>query len=238
MISPLGNRLSSLKFEDKDIEKVYFEDKIVYRKNNKIYTPVTAIVASTTDQWVDTGLGKDWWTDKIEFETKAMFSEHSAAVLGQRAAEKILHYDLILSQDLTLQLRNRNDSGKNTIITSNKLNYNEPIIVSYHSDSELFVNNIKATPSSDWISINNRIFMLQDSFHLFRINQFMGQTAGSGGFNDNGTRTIYYIKMWYDGKLKMNYIPVLDENGVPCFFDKVSQNFFYSAGPQPLEYIE
>lgn len=41
---------------------------------------------------------------------------------------------------------------------------------------------------------------------------------------------IYGFKMWEDGVLIRNYIPVLDSNNVPCLYDKVNKNYLYNAG--------
>lgn len=232
MISPLGNKLTSIKYEDKEINKVYYEDKLVYKK--PIYTPVTAIVASNKEQWVDTGLGKGWWTDLIKFEAKAMFSEVSAAVFGQRAADKMYDYDLVFTDSATnkIQFRIRNNDTDSSIRSDATPKFGVPIVMSYLSDSEFYVDDQKCT-AYKWTDVQN--FVLKNSFHLFRFNQYYDTGMG---YNDNGTRTIYYIKMWYDDRLMLDYIPVLDKDGIPCFFDKVTQKFIYSAGPQPLEYIE
>lgn len=239
MISPLGNKLSSLKFEDKDIGKVYFEDKVVYRKFVPVYTPVTAIVASNKEQWVDTGLGKGWWTDDIEFEVKVKFTETSAAAFGQRARSKFFHYDLVYgdSANMPPMLHRSSNNDTEIYLSVPVTKKEEPTIVTYKLDTGLLYvdGNNKNGTAKNWTD-TNRNFALKDSFYLFRLNQY--DESATDSLNDNGIRTIYYLKMWYRGKKVIDYIPVLDENGVPCFFDKVTQKFIYSAGPQPLEYIE
>lgn len=41
---------------------------------------------------------------------------------------------------------------------------------------------------------------------------------------------IYYMKIYVDAVLVRDFIPVLDENNVPCMYDKVSKTYFYNAG--------
>ena len=41
---------------------------------------------------------------------------------------------------------------------------------------------------------------------------------------------IYSLKMWDNGVLVRDFIPVLDNNGTPCMYDKVEDKFFYNAG--------
>ena len=41
---------------------------------------------------------------------------------------------------------------------------------------------------------------------------------------------MYNLKLYHDSILVRNFIPVLDKNGTPCMYDKVSGTFFYNAG--------
>ena len=43
--------------------------------------------------------------------------------------------------------------------------------------------------------------------------------------------TLMYVKMWDENNILIhNFIPVIDENNVPCMFDTVTGQFFYNAG--------
>jgi len=81
---------------------------------------------------------------------------------------------------------------------------------------------------------------------------FTAQTANLFLFvRPNGTGRIsgkmYYCKIWDDGVLVRDFIPVLDWNYVPCMYDRVTDQLFYNAGTgdfiagreiHPVEYIE
>lgn len=41
---------------------------------------------------------------------------------------------------------------------------------------------------------------------------------------------IYYFKIYDNDVLVRDFIPVLDHNGSPCMYDKVSKQFFYNSG--------
>ena len=41
---------------------------------------------------------------------------------------------------------------------------------------------------------------------------------------------LYALKLYVDGELILDYIPVLDINNRPCLFDKISNTFFYNQG--------
>ena len=46
----------------------------------------------------------------------------------------------------------------------------------------------------------------------------------------NALARIYRFKLWDNGDLIYDIIPVLDHNSVPCMYDLVSNQFFYNAG--------
>lgn len=76
------------------------------------------------------------------------------------------------------------------------------------------------------------------------------------GLNNNGSTIsftnfkMHYCKIWDNGTLVRDFIPVLDYNNVACLYDKVSNNFFCNQGSgaflhgkilneyTPVEYIE
>lgn len=46
-----------------------------------------------------------------------------------------------------------------------------------------------------------------------------------------GVRQVKYCKMWtIDGELVRHFVPVLDNNDIPCMYDLVSKTLFYNAG--------
>ena len=71
-------------------------------------------------------------------------------------------------------------------------------------------------------------------------------TAGTYGMTASGVR-IYSCKIWQNGILVRDMIPVRDLRGKPCMYDRVSGKLFYNAGTgsftagpeiHPVEYIE
>ena len=48
--------------------------------------------------------------------------------------------------------------------------------------------------------------------------------------NHKSYMRLYALKLYVDGDLVRDYIPVLDINDRPCLFDKVSNTFFYNQG--------
>jgi len=62
-----------------------------------------------------------------------------------------------------------------------------------------------------------------------------------GGFDGSTTFTkgncyIYECKLYENGNLAMHLIPVLDDNDMPCMYDKVSRSFIYNSGTERFLY--
>ena len=65
------------------------------------------------------------------------------------------------------------------------------------------------------------------SMYLFALHN--GNSAGA-----YAKVRIYYLKIWQDGALVRDYVPVLADNGAPYLWDKVSKTLFGSATSTPF----
>ena len=72
-------------------------------------------------------------------------------------------------------------------------------------------------------------FQCDYSLYLCAINN-----AGSAGFFSN--LRLYYCKIYDNGTLIRDYIPVLDWDDVPCLYDKVKRKLYYNAGTGSFTY--
>jgi len=60
---------------------------------------------------------------------------------------------------------------------------------------------------------------------------FMGNVLGQPQSTLTGSCSkIYYFQIWNDNILVRDFIPVLDKQGIPCFYDKVTKTCFYNQG--------
>jgi hypothetical protein len=60
---------------------------------------------------------------------------------------------------------------------------------------------------------------------------------GRGDNQFNFAHKKKYIKIWYNGVLTYYFVPVLDNNNVPCFYDEVSKTLLYAdEGYTPVHY--
>lgn len=62
------------------------------------------------------------------------------------------------------------------------------------------------------------------SMYLFGCS-YKGSLTGSPG-----KLKLYYCKIYNDTALVRDFMPVIDESGIPCLYDKVSETFFYNKG--------
>ena len=57
-----------------------------------------------------------------------------------------------------------------------------------------------------------------------------GAPINSSGVNRFSRMRLYGLKLWDDGTLVRDFQPVLDEGGVACLYDAVTDELFYNAG--------
>ena len=85
------------------------------------------------------------------------------------------------------------------------------------------------TFSIDGYSVTRDDLALPDS-NIYPITLFGRSNNNSGTTENSNTATgkIYYSKIWQNGKLVRDLIPVLDNDMTPCMYDKVSGELFYN----------
>lgn len=83
---------------------------------------------------------------------------------------------------------------------------------------------------------NTNIWIPDDvvsSFPAFATIALFGAYEGNGSSTPSiqkGVVIIYKCKIYDNDVLVRDLIPVLDENNVPCMFDKLNKQFYYNAG--------
>lgn len=53
---------------------------------------------------------------------------------------------------------------------------------------------------------------------------------------DNASGKLYYCKVYDNNNLVGDFVPALDENDVPCLYDKVRNKYFYNSGTGTFNY--
>lgn len=83
----------------------------------------------------------------------------------------------------------------------------------------------------DGVSATNTANSGQCSYSMFL---FAINNAGAVGFNSK--IKLYSCKVYDNGTLIRNFIPVLDFSGVACLYDKVEKKFYYNQGSGSFAY--
>ena len=162
-----------------------------------------------------------------------------------------------ISAEIDFQLTSIITSAHNSIITSYVDNAGTGFVFAQRSNTS----NFAFAFGSSWNSTEISADLLK---HTARINidgkcyfddQVVVDTVGSSGLSSNRNILLYgwqdgnttnvnrlgYSKIYsckiYDGNvLVRDLIPILDENNVPCFYDRVEEKFYYNAGTGTFKY--
>ena len=86
--------------------------------------------------------------------------------------------------------------------------------------SDILLNGVSVkryTPENNALSTANKL-------RLFAMNY------GNGTVSQYATARIYAFRLYSPSEVLLDLIPVLDETGTPCMFDKVKNNYLYNSG--------
>lgn len=109
----------------------------------------------------------------------------------------------------------RSDFGGNRVTFSSETDLTQPTIVIKDGSS--------TTIGGETITNTSATFTSAYPLYLFACDN-AGTPANHSNFK------MYYCKIWNNGEIVRNYVPVLDNNGVACLYDKVSEQLFYGQG--------
>lgn len=203
------------------IGAIYYGQQLVWKKGAGFTTPynreVECLLAKDTDTYIVTDIKiKD--LTKYKFEIRGwcglgatmLFGVRDMAVTGNAATNT---FAMLHSANGQYQLRVMTGSTAGSLTINNT----EPKTFIFDGANKTFtiegVNvNLSSTSKADMPKVDSNYGLA-----LFGCN--------SGGFVDNAgkDRCIYYFKVWYEDELIADYIPVIDNNGIPCMWDKVTE---------------
>lgn len=122
----------------------------------------------------------------------------------------------------------------NQSITYSKTNIKNDIVLLENSQDGCYVNGVKQA------TYNAQTFTGTHNIYLFNLND-------NDRLNDGLVGKIWFSKIYEDGVLVRDFVPCLDNNNVPCMYDKVTGQAYYNAGTGsftygrkiiPVEYLE
>lgn len=190
-------------------------------KGWKFVTPIEYL-ESTGTQYIDTGYIPNGGTRmEIQFKIVRLQTNLAAGAvpIGGRKAFRNKHFNIFAPV---------NSADENDICVGNECGsfsfepLNKRIRGIIDVPNKYIELSYDDVVNSSNINISNVIY--EYPLFLFALN-----TSGNVGMSDSHIR-IFGVQITEDGNLVRDFIPVLNENGVACMFDKVTDQFFYNAG--------
>lgn len=258
MIVRNGQKISRINIGgDKEVYRVYFNDRVVFKR----FHPVTAIVATTNKQYIDSEM-KDFWVDDMDFEITYANNWNSVCIWGCRPDKSYQEFGIICGNDQRVTVRKGGTVVNGTapnwyqtaaasrprftydLLGGHRGDSNDP--VSYDITAQRVIKKVgdKVYLDGDLLGFTNssscqNFFLTYLPPYFFRLNQsdFELDSSGINSSNDNGVKYLYRATFYYQGKLYRDFVPVLDKNNVPALYEKVTRKFHYSITDTPLEYF-
>jgi hypothetical protein len=174
---------------------------------------------STGTQWIDTGVaGANGVETKFQYMTSSISGADDTSIFGARDG-------------------NVNRFGLIVFYTSGYKFHAMPNGINRTADLNAHV--FEHGSNCDWKVRYDGVDFAQDtsftgapSYNTYIFAERETSTTGSR----KSTARVYYFKLYKNGALVRHMIPILDNNGTPCFFDKVSRTLFYNKGTGNFKY--
>lgn len=177
------------------------------KKKRKYYCEVEYL-ESTGTQWIDTGIAPSNITPivKMKFIPTQQYSSGSYGIFGCFGANNT-RFQIFY-----------NSIGIGTYVSKSwQANTTYEVELNGKVPSATINGNVETNGYSNANGFSS------DNMYLF--------TRNNGNVADSGVPLkLYYCKIWDNGTLVRDFIPVLDWNYVPCMYDKVTEQLFYNQG--------
>lgn len=175
------------------------------------YVPIEYL-ESTGTQWIDTGVvgDTDFLRIVFEFETKSL-QKNWQSVFGSYVDENTAAWRLVISSQKIGYINTNTQAGQGMV------GYN------FYNEKKYFVD-LKYKSAE----INGENFVF-DAPHGNTNNQTI-LLYDSNNHETTISARIYYFQIYDNDILVRDFVPALDQNGVPCMYDRVEQKYYYNAG--------
>lgn len=216
--------IKSLFIPEGEVVKIMRGSELLWEKITKKYQTELAYIESTGTQWINTGYVPSTNT-KVEIRIggvndSSFVNTSGGWFIGTRTGYNNRGFGTYYnpSEQVLYGAFGNQQTGFSVTKTS-FYNKEHTIVI---DKSGLYLNGAKG------ISFNNS-FNGQYPLYLFTIN-LAGARANRCSFK------LYGLKIWQDGALVRDYIPVLDMNNAACLYDKETEQLFYNSGTGEFNY--
>ena len=175
-----------------------------------------AYIESTGTQFINTGIKPDYANgDSIEVSYFGAENSVAYAVFGSRGAN--------VSNGIYL-------AGSNVIFCDS--NGYTAVPFDYRNQVTLKIDNVKIIRNNIFIASVPRQVTTSNNVYLFALNSNETVTGIFSGMK------LYEWKYYQNGELKQWLIPVMNNDDIPCLYDKINGTFKYNVGTGSFNYGE
>ena len=196
-------------------ENVYVNlDEYVQDLEGNQYT-IVEYIESTGEQYIDTGYISNQNTGfEIEFLTKNDISSSTyGCIFGSRQSSGSKEY----------QLSTFTHDSKKGVFRINDQTYDAGII----KNTKMHISYLNNTYNNNNYNLKTSIisneFESPNSLTIFALNN-------NNSVTQYGSIKLYNFKIYDNNELIRNFIPVIDDENIPCLFDKVEKKCYYNNG--------
>ena len=201
--------VTQVRINGKNIAQIDFENTTLWTKP-PTYTELDYIQATGT-QYITTGtplLSNTSWTIELDIQFTAVNYNYNG-IWGLTSGTN--KYEAWVARNADSYTRY--NGIKPSSIT---MDTSRHIFRDYYNGSSMMTyidNTLKRSYNSTLLTVSDNVNLIRSS-------------------NYNGQSKLYGAKLYIGNKatLVRDFIPVLDDNNVPCLYDKVNQEYIYNAG--------
>lgn len=213
--------VKSIVIPEGEVAVIARDDEILWQKYVAPSYTELEYIESTGTQWIDTGYS---FSPNIEYEFSAMMTQviTNAAFLGQSTS-----WSWNNSGNSAVTFANASTgklygiySNNGSVGTQTSSTYLNKRFTATFKNLSLSIDGVELQKFSQVTSWANEM----PTMHIFNRNMVNGSQPTNGAYR------FYYLKLYDNGILIRDFIPVLDTNDVPCMYDKVSGELFYNKG--------
>lgn len=204
--------------------KTYDNNNNVSEATRTIYVGVEYL-ESTGTQYIDTELKvKEGLNTELKVRVSQKYSSDGAVFLGGQ--ESLSSMNFFVGVGWTWGNYSFGYGNGFKKINNLNPNVNEDIIIKTTGE-EIEINGVACTGSN-----NNNVGIFNGT--EYSIYLFTRNNAGKPDGRRLSGR-IYYCKLYDRNTLVRDFIPIIDENGVACLYDKVEGKFYYNQGSREFK---
>jgi hypothetical protein len=193
----------------------------------KNYMAVEYLESTSEKQWFDTGIKAsstltveaEWYVDRSTIADDYVIFYQGETSIGVYSFG-LLSYNTTSSYNWCWTIGSERENFQNP--TNHALRFH-----SKTTNKQCIINGVvEKTYSSNKFTSRRDIFIFGTS----------SSTRIKPNKGDDGTKRIYWMKIWDGQTLVRDFQPCLDASSTPCLYDRVSKQTFYNKGSLKLGY--